>query len=287
MQFLATTIQVVERFPELHRLLVSLLRSLTDEEWALPTIAGKWTVKDVAAHLLDGYLRTLSIQRDRYFGAPPPFAIDSFGALVEWLNALNAEWVQAARRLSPKVITALLEATGDDVCAYYASLAPFEPAIFAVDWAGESVSMNWIHLAREYSEQWHHQQQIREAVGQTDALMSRALFFPCIDALMRALPRAYHRLAAPEGALVEIRVTGDAGGIWRLQRRENSWRLVEESSDTALKADAVISLPPETAWKLFTRGITPQEAQSRALMHGDKRLAEPLFAMISVMAEPR
>jgi hypothetical protein len=41
MQSLATPVQVVERFPELHRLLVSLLRSLTDEEWALPTIAGK------------------------------------------------------------------------------------------------------------------------------------------------------------------------------------------------------------------------------------------------------
>jgi hypothetical protein len=139
----------------------------------------------------------------------------------------------SARRLSPKVITALLEATGDDLCAYYASLAPFEPAIFVVDWAGESVSMNWIHLAREYSEQWHHQQQIREAVGQTDALMSRALFFPCIDALMRALPRAYHRLAAPEGALVEIRVyfSSARNGVETLHTRHNAPRSPKPRAD--------------------------------------------------------
>jgi hypothetical protein len=35
-----------------------------------------------------------------------------------------------------------------------------------VAWAGEAESKNWFHVARDYSEKWHHQQQIREAVSQ-------------------------------------------------------------------------------------------------------------------------
>jgi hypothetical protein len=45
-------------------------------------------------------------------------------------------------------------------------LDPFAEAIFSVGWAGEEKSLNWFHIAREYTEKWHHQQQIRLAVGQ-------------------------------------------------------------------------------------------------------------------------
>ena len=38
-------------------------------------------------------------------------------------------------------------------------------AIFSVAWAGESESENWFDVARDYTERWHHQQQIRDAVG--------------------------------------------------------------------------------------------------------------------------
>jgi hypothetical protein len=49
---------------EMHGDLVALLGSLRDAEWAAPTEAGRWTVKDVALHLLDGDLTQLSIGRD-------------------------------------------------------------------------------------------------------------------------------------------------------------------------------------------------------------------------------
>lgn len=49
---------------EIHGDLVALLGSLRDAEWAAPTEAGRWTVKDVALHLLDGDLTQLSIGRD-------------------------------------------------------------------------------------------------------------------------------------------------------------------------------------------------------------------------------
>jgi hypothetical protein len=55
-------------FKPLDDQLILLLESLSPEDWNKPTIAKQWTIKDVAAHLLDGNIRTLSIQRDRYFG---------------------------------------------------------------------------------------------------------------------------------------------------------------------------------------------------------------------------
>ena len=50
-----TPIQVLPLFPVLDDKLSELLRSLSSEDWQQPTLARKWTVKDVAAHLLDGH----------------------------------------------------------------------------------------------------------------------------------------------------------------------------------------------------------------------------------------
>jgi hypothetical protein len=124
-------IPVVHLFPTLDAHLLTLLRSLTKENWSKPTLARQWTVKDVAAHLLDGNVRTLSIQRDGYFGMiPPANANDSYSGLVGWLDSINHEWVQAAKRLSPDVLILLLEATGNPASAYYASVNPWEIAPF-------------------------------------------------------------------------------------------------------------------------------------------------------------
>jgi hypothetical protein len=47
--------------------LVDLLQSLTADEWDMQTIAPRWKVRDVAAHLLDTVLRKLSLVRDSWF----------------------------------------------------------------------------------------------------------------------------------------------------------------------------------------------------------------------------
>ncbi|MEO8240286.1 MAG: maleylpyruvate isomerase N-terminal domain-containing protein [Flavobacterium sp.] len=60
-------IQTSHLFSVLDELLIELLKSLTEEEWNVQTIAKKWTVKDIASHLLDGNLRGLSISRDHFF----------------------------------------------------------------------------------------------------------------------------------------------------------------------------------------------------------------------------
>ena len=63
-------IDTVSLFPLLDQELIALLRSLKRDDWYRPTLARLWTVKDIAAHLLDGNMRTLSLARDGQQLAP-------------------------------------------------------------------------------------------------------------------------------------------------------------------------------------------------------------------------
>ncbi|MFL5810623.1 MAG: maleylpyruvate isomerase N-terminal domain-containing protein, partial [Flavisolibacter sp.] len=177
-------IDVVNLLPVLDKKLLDLLKSLLPEEWQKQTIARLWTVKDVAAHLLDGNIRILSILRDNYFGEQPE--ITSNQDLIDFLNRLNADWVKALKRASPQILIFLLEMTGQPFCKYFESLNLNEKSVLTVDWAGETESKNWMEIAREYTEKWLHQQQIRDAVGKP-GLMTRELYYPFIDIFMLAL----------------------------------------------------------------------------------------------------
>ncbi|GAB3584609.1 maleylpyruvate isomerase N-terminal domain-containing protein [Hymenobacter daeguensis] len=265
-------------FAELDRLLLELLRSLTPEDWQRPTLARPWTVKDIAAHLLDGNLRTLSMLRDGYAGeAPDDF---SYAGIVAYLNRLNADWVRAARRLSPAVLIEQLAQSGAEYTAYLHTLDPWAPAAFAVAWAGERESANWFHIARDYTEKWHHQQQIREAVGQPGALMTPELFRPLIETFVRGLPHAYRTVTAPEGTRVQVGVGPAVGGAWQLERTAEGWRLAEDLREAPA---AAIALAPDTAWKLFTKGLSAEQARQQAQLTGDEQLAAPLFGLVAVM----
>lgn len=272
-------IQTAHLFPKIDRLLIELLRSLSPEEWQSPTIAKKWTVKDIAAHLLDGNIRTLSLSRDQH-RLRPNRPIDSYRDLVDYLNELNAEWVTAYKRVSHNLLIELLETTGKEFCSYIATLNPFDEAIFSVAWAGETVSKNWFHIAREYTEKFIHQQQIRDAVGKP-GLIEKELFYPFIDTFMQALPYTYRNVEAKESTIVCVTVTSDAGGSWYLVKNHGQWILADNSSSAA---HAEFSIDPDTAWRLFSKGITPSEAGKKVKLSGDEKLAMHAFQMISVMA---
>ena len=263
----------------LDRQLIALLRSLTHDEWQLQSIAKLWRVKDIAAHLLDGNLRTLSVSRDHYFGEQPG-EIHAYGELVAYLDRLNADWVKAAHRLSPQLLTDLLESTGREYCAHLATLDPFGPAVFSVAWAGEETSLNWFHIAREYTEKWIHQQQIRDAAGKP-GLMTRELFYPFIDTFMYGMPHAYRQVNAPEGTIVALTVTTDIGGEWYLRRTADNWQL---SKTHWGEPAARVSIDPDTAWRLFSKGMTPAAARPVVHITGDEALGETALYMVSVMA---
>jgi hypothetical protein len=266
-------IPTLHLFPKLDQLLIELLKSLSPDDWDMPTISKQWTVKDIAAHLLDDNLRTLSIARDGYRG-DPPMNINSYRDLVNYLNDLNTIWVLAYKRISPKILIEMLETTGREFNAYLNQLDMFTPAIFPVAWAGEAESQNWFHIAREYTEKWHHQQQIREAIPE--------LYNPCIDTLLRALPYTYRDINAAVGTLIKVNITGDGGGTWYIERTFASWRFVKNLA--MAEPSATVSIPTGIAWKLFTRAITADKVGEKIQIQGDQELISPILSMVSVMA---
>ena len=266
-------------FPVLDDLLIQLLKSLTEDEWNARTVAKKWMVKDIASHLLDGNLRGLSFSRDHYFGEKPE-NINSYSDLVDFLNQLNMTWTNATKRLSPNVIIELLESTGKQYSVHLQTLDPFEDAIFSVDWAGEETSLNWFHIAREYTEKFLHQQQIRNAVGK-QALFTKELFYPFISTFMYALPHTYRNVSAQKGTIVTLVVKTEIGGEWSIIRKEYNWVFIE-SFDT--EPNATVKINPDDAWLLFSKGITPDDAKQKVEILGDEKLGEFALNIIAVMA---
>lgn len=261
-------ILVADLLRPLHDHLVQLLEGFAADDWNRRTKAPKWTVKDVAAHLLDGDIRRLSFQRDGQAPPAPRQPITDYPSLVDHLNALNATWTVAARRMSPRVILELLRQTGPQVCDFLASLDPHGEAIFPVAWAGQDSSHNWFDIAREYTEKWHHQQQIREAVD-VHLLTSPRWVRPALDAFMRGLPYAYQNIEAPDGTQVLVEITGEAGGAWTLARKGGTWTLYVGSSE---QVTARAQLSSEVAWRTFSRWISPAEAQRETVLSGNRAL---------------
>lgn len=169
---------IAHLFPKVDGMLLELLRSLSPEDWEKQTVSPKWKVKDLAAHLLDTALRGVSIARDGY--APPAPNIDSRAALGAYIDRLNEEGVKVYRRLSPEVLISLMETACKQLAEYHAGRDPFALAPYGVSWAGEEKSANWFDTAREFTERWHHQQQIRLAVErpgvQGPGILTRELY---------------------------------------------------------------------------------------------------------------
>jgi uncharacterized protein (TIGR03083 family) len=271
-------VDVVPLFRPLHEELVGLLSGLSAADWERPTVAGTWRVRDVAAHLLDTDLRRISSQRDGWVPAGET-PVTGWADLVRFLNGLNAGWVQAARRLSPRVLTELLTYSGRELAAVVATLDPDAPAPFGVLWAGQTVSPNWFDLGREYTEKWHHQAQIRLAVGAAP-LDGRRFLHPVLALSMHALPRALDGEAAPEGTAVIVSVTGEAGGTWSVVRDSAGWRLFEGVSPSPA---ARVAMDGDTAWRLFYNALSADEARRRVTAEGDERLATAVLRARSVM----
>jgi uncharacterized protein (TIGR03083 family) len=270
-------IPTLHLFQVLDELLIDLLATLSPEDWNKPTLARLWTVKDIAAHLLDGNVRGIASLHS--YEPPVSAQINSYQDLVNHLNQLNADWVNAMKRISPQLLIQQLVSTGEQYIQYLNTLEPFAPAKYSVAWAGEERSYNWFHIAREYTEKWHHQQQIREAVGKTTPLMTAKLFAPCIATFMCALPHAYHNTDATTGTVVSFIIEGAGGGQWQLRKTGEAWIFVKGEP-----ADTTVEIPAEAAWKLFTKAIAPQTAFEVSAVKGHPNLANGIFNMVSVMA---
>jgi len=189
-------IVVVDLFEPMLDRLLQLLRQLSEQEWRNATPCKGWTVKDIALHLLGDEIGQISRGRDKDTSSILPPGAD----LVSSINRQNELWVEATRRMSPRLICDLLDATGHEVVQYFKCL-DLMAMNGIVSWAGPAPV--WFDVAREYTERWHHQQHICEAVGQPG--LTEAVFLtPVLDTFVRALPYTFRAVSAPEQTVVRL-----------------------------------------------------------------------------------
>jgi uncharacterized protein (TIGR03083 family) len=259
--------------------LVTLLRGLPPAGWEQPTVAGAWLVRDIVAHLLDVTLRRLSFHRDGMAPPPPSRPINSASDFVAFINGINAQWVGASKRLSPRVLVDAFERASAELADWFESQPLGGPALFGVSWAGEQTSENWFDIGREFTELWHHQQQIRLAIGAAGLADPRFLH-AVIGIAVRGLPHAYRNVPADPGQRVVLQVSGPAGGQWTLLRGESEWTLWQGEAD---EATACIALADDSAWKLLFNALPASESSQAVRITGSVELAAPLMRARSVI----
>src|SRR5262249_30116345 len=204
--------------------LIDLLRSLTASEWDLQTVAPLWKVRDVAAHLLDTTLRKLSLVRDKWRVESGEISLPQ--NVVTLVNRLNREGVSVYRRLSPPILIDMMKIACQQSASFHESLDPFAPAAFSVSWAGEVISLNWFDTARELTERWHHQQQIRLATNRP-GIMTPDLYHPVLDCFVRGLPHLFRDVDAPASPALLLEISGECGGSCSVYKGWTGWNLSE------------------------------------------------------------
>jgi uncharacterized protein (TIGR03083 family) len=265
---------VLDLFAPERAALLELLSGREPAEWDRPTVCAGWSVKDVALHILGGDLSNLSRRRDGAPSVPAPGE-----DIVAFINRINEQWVQAARRLSPRVVVDLLGHAGPLLFDYFATL-DLNALGGGVSWAGLDRAPVWLDVAREYTERWMHQQHIRDAVGKP-GLTDRRFFTPVLATFVYALPHAFRNMHAPDGSAVHLHVAGEAGGDWSIVRAAGAWKLYEGAADNPL---ARVDMDQAVAWRLFTKGIAPAQAEHASRFTGDKRLGLQVLRTVAIIA---
>lgn len=264
-------IHTLELFPVINQKLLELLNSLTPEDFHKPTQFPSWKVKDICAHLLDTSIRRLSSGRDHYH-APEQPQLANYEQLLDYVTRLADSWALAFSAVSPGILIELTGKYQNELVDYLASLEPFERAAVPVSWAGETASFNWFDIAREYTERWHHQMQIREALGR-EPLYARRLYTPVLDTFLRALPYHYRDWRMAEGYVLCVTIEGAAGGQWFLEWHDQ----IELNSKSDRDPQTTVSIQQEDAWKIFTRWT--DKSIYRATIHGNQELGQHLLQM--------
>ncbi|MGW5110106.1 maleylpyruvate isomerase family mycothiol-dependent enzyme [Nocardia sp. NPDC004123] len=263
-------------FPLERRTMLELLQSLEPADWAKPTVCPGWDVHDVTAHIVNDYLRRISGSRDAYGGA----VFGEGETLPVYLARVNEDFVRALRQCSPQVLMDLLCHLGPQLDLVWAATDLAGPAHLDVSWAGPGPSPAWLDIAREYTEFWVHQQQIRDAVshpGGNDVSMTSAV----LVTFLHALPFALRKRIRPSGTALRFEITGPAGDLWTVVSDGEGWDLV---SIQLPEPAATVRMDQDTFWRLASRGITVETARRRAQLDGDSELTDAATTLVAIVA---
>jgi uncharacterized protein (TIGR03083 family) len=265
-------IEVKHLFLPDRQALLDLLGELDPADWSRPTVCAGWDVRDVALHLLGVDLGNIASRRDGVAYLRPTEEED----LGPFINRINAEWITASRRLTPRLIRELLEFTAQPISDCMAAVDA--SAVEAhVSWASAQPVARWLDLAREYMERWVHQQHIREAVGRPGQ-EEPEFVGPVVAASMFALPIA---MAGQDPGTLVLEIDGPGGGTWTVARRVGGWQLLQ---GVAPGTAARLRIAVGDWWRTVTLGLSPEEALTRASIDGHPALAQAALRAVAIIA---
>jgi len=139
--------------------------------------------------------------------------------------------------------------------------------------------LNWFDTARELTERWHHQQQIRLATNRP-GIMTPDLYHPVLDCFARGLPHVYRDVDAPAGTILLLEISGECGGQWFLYRGTTRWDFV---SPQTKEVASRVTIPQELAWRVFTKGIDRDSARRQIAVEGNRNLGEKVLDPIAIV----
>lgn len=244
--------------------LLRLLADLDDDDWCAPTPCPSWSAHQLMVHLVHDDLRRISGDRDGHTGAWVDAS--SFDELVVGLDRLNEQWVEAMTpTLSPRLTRELLQWLAGATEEHLLGLDP-DALETSVAWAGSGPHPNWLDVAREYTERWVHQQQLRDAVGRP-GVTDEEFVAPVVETFARGLPTSLPQPDASSRSIT-VRVTGPFERSWTLESGPSGWRF----STTAGPADTLVELPVDAFWRRAVRMIGRDEVENATNADGDREL---------------
>ena len=132
----------------------------------------------------------------------------------------------------------------------------------------------WLDCARDVTEYWDHQQQIREATGRP-APDCAATVLTVLDTFLRAIPFTLRSAPRAAGSTLSIVVPGI--GTWSWVHGDAGWAWTEPLD----RAATVLRVEADTLWRLCVRMIEP--AAARVQVTGGHALAAAALEIVSII----
>lgn len=139
-------------------------------------------------------------------------------------------------------------------------------------------------VARDYTEKWHHTQQIFDATARPSTITGRRLFHPCLDTFLRALPFTFRDVSAPIGTAVAVHILGEAGGTWYVERTRDGWQQVLQPTASV---QSTVIMDQITGWRLVTKRRCRDQTRALFLdirIEGDENLGVHVLDTVAMMA---
>jgi uncharacterized protein (TIGR03083 family) len=254
--------QSVRAWDQVLEALITIGDRLTDAQWATRTECPEWSVKDVYAHIA-------GIEEWYADGRPT----------LPNTDALTDAPVRARRHLDGPGVLATLRSARDRRHAYFAAhpVGPDDTENFIFT----GPLPMWLLLSFRAMDVWHHEQDIRRAVGQPGDLDTEAAEITGMQS-RAGLPGVADRAGAPAGSLIRITVTGPVVfDAWILAGTDGGTSEVTPDSLPAGTTPTVsLTLGSEDFGRLVAGRISPTAAAIQVT--GDRALAANVLANLTM-----